>query len=83
MEGAARIAHIAKSTGVPRLVHVSHLNASLESPSTFYATKAKGEIAVLEAFPDAVVVRPGPMFGHEDRLLRSMAGKVRYMLNLI
>jgi NADH dehydrogenase (ubiquinone) 1 alpha subcomplex subunit 9 len=28
---------------------------------------------VREAYPDATIVRPGPMFGHEDKLLNSMA----------
>jgi len=71
--GARRIAEISASMGVPRLVHISHLNASSDSPSAFYKTKAAGEQAVRRAFPNATIVRPGPMYGHEDRLLRSMA----------
>lgn len=56
-----------------KLVHVSHLNADKTSPSAFYKTKALGEEKVKEAFPGATVVRPAAMFGHEDRLLNSMA----------
>ena len=74
IEGAERIARLSASAGVPRFVHVSHLNASAASSSQFYATKAKGEDAVRSAFPRATIVRPGPMYGHEDRFLRSMAG---------
>lgn len=71
--GAKSIAHIAQESGVSKFVHVSHLNASLESTSEFYRTKAEGEIAVKEAFPDATIVRPAAMFGYEDKLLNNMA----------
>ncbi|QRW00016.1 NAD(P)H-binding family protein [Ceratobasidium sp. AG-Ba] len=71
--GAQTIASIASQLQIPRLVHVSHLNASHQSESEFYRTKAQGEDAVRAAYPDATIVRPGPMFGHEDKLLNSMA----------
>lgn len=60
-------------SGVDRLIHVSHLNASADSKSKFYRTKFEGENAVKEAFPAATIVRPGWMFGHEDRLLNTLA----------
>ncbi|CAE6370920.1 unnamed protein product [Rhizoctonia solani] len=71
--GAASIANIASQLQIPRLVHVSHLNASHKSESQFYRAKAEGEDAVREAFPEATIIRPGPIFGHEDKLLNSMA----------
>ena len=71
--GAKSIAHIAQESGVSKFIHVSHLNASLDSTSEFYRTKAEGEIAVKEAFTDATIVRPSVMFGYEDRLLNNMA----------
>jgi len=71
--GAKSIARIAQESGVSKFIHVSHLNASLESTSEFYRSKAEGEIAVKEAFPDATIVRPAAMFGYEDRLLNNMA----------
>ncbi|GAA5911065.1 hypothetical protein JCM6882_006867 [Rhodosporidiobolus microsporus] len=73
VSGARRIARIAHQSGVSRLVHVSHLNADPNSKSAFYRTKFEGEQAVREAFNDATVVRPGWMFGHEDRLLNTLA----------
>ena len=73
--GAERIARIAAENGVQRFVQVSHLNASPDSKSAFYKTKALGEDKVKEAFPNATIVRPAAMFGHEDRLLNSMAGE--------
>lgn len=71
--GAQTIANIASQLQIPRLVHVSHLNASYKSESEFYQAKARGEDAVRAAYPEATIVRPGPMFGHEDKLLNSMA----------
>ncbi|KAM0755192.1 NAD(P)-binding protein [Meredithblackwellia eburnea MCA 4105] len=73
VSGARRIARIAHLSGVSRLIHVSHLNASPTSKSAFYRTKFDGELAVQDAFPEATIVRPGWMYGHEDRLLNTMA----------
>ncbi|KAI0269920.1 NAD(P)-binding protein [Gloeopeniophorella convolvens] len=73
VKGAERIAKVAAGVGVPRLVHVSHLNASSSSTSQLYRAKAAGEAAVREAFPTATIVRPGPMYGHEDKLLTNMS----------
>lgn len=75
VEGARRIARIASLTGVSRVIHVSHINADVNSKSKFYRAKAEGEEAVKEAFPGATIVRPAPMFGHEDRLLNKMVTK--------
>ncbi|KAF8636019.1 hypothetical protein AX15_000179 [Amanita polypyramis BW_CC] len=71
--GAERIARIAAQEGVSRFVHVSHLNANLSSPSKFHQTKAEGEEKVKAAFSGATIVRPGTMFGYEDKLLTNMA----------
>jgi len=73
VEGARRIARIAQQAGVARLIHVSHLNARHDSPSKFLRSKAEGEEAVSEAFPGSTIVRPGWLFGHEDRLLNTVA----------
>lgn len=71
--GAGRIAKVAAQWGVPRFVHVSHLNADHQSISKFYRTKAEGEDLVKEAFPDATIIRPSTMFGYEDKLLNNIA----------
>jgi NADH dehydrogenase (ubiquinone) 1 alpha subcomplex subunit 9 len=73
VSGARRLARIAQLSGVDRFIHLSHLNASADSPSKFYRTKFEGEQAVKEAFPTATIVRPGWMYGHEDRLLNTIA----------
>ena len=70
---AGLIAQVAAQSNVPRLIHVSHLNASPTSPSAFYRTKHEGERAVRGAFPEATIVRPAWMFGAEDWLLNAAA----------
>ena len=74
-DGAELIAKVAADVGVPRLFHISHLNASVESPSKFYQSKAKGEEKVRAAYPEATIVRPAAMYGYEDRFLNNMASK--------
>lgn len=74
MDGARRLAEFAKEAGASRFIHVSHLAADLNSPSEFLRAKAEGEDAVRRTFPNATIVRPGSIYGHEDRLLNKMAG---------
>ena len=73
MDGAERIAKIAAQAGVPRFIHVSHLNASPNSTSAFYKSRFEGEEKVKEAYPGATIVRPAAMYGYEDRFLNNMA----------
>jgi NADH dehydrogenase (ubiquinone) 1 alpha subcomplex subunit 9 len=70
---AQLIASVAAEHGTPRLVHVSHLNASPDSASIFYQSKHASERAVRDAFPEATIVRPAGMYGAEDWLLNAMA----------
>lgn len=69
VEGASRIAQIAKDSGVHRFVHVSSLLASPDSKSAVQRSKAVGELAVRSILPGAIIVRPSAIFGYEDRLL--------------
>lgn len=69
VDGARRLAEACAENDVARFVQVSALNASEDSASKFLRSKALGEKAVREAIPDATIVRPGIMWGHEDRFL--------------
>ena len=40
-------------------------------------TKAAGDAAVLGHFPNAVILRPAPVFGSEDRLFNRVAAMAR------
>lgn len=61
-----RIARIAREAGVARLVQMSAIGADPDSPSAYARSKAEGERRVLEAFPDATILRPSIVFGPED-----------------
>lgn len=69
----ALIAELAAEAGVKSFIHMSALSADLDSKSEWSRTKAQGEIAVRERFPDAIIVKPATIFGSEDRFLNWMA----------
>jgi len=84
---ARNIARIARESGVKRLIHVSSLNAAekpkgviLKDGSKFLATKWRGEIAVREEFPEAIIFRPSDVFGQGDHFLRYYATIWRHQL---
>ena len=75
-EGAATIARHAAAKGA-RLCHVSAIGADSRSPSIYARTKAKAEDAVLEAVPEANVMRPSIVFGPEDDFFNRFAAMSR------
>ncbi|KAJ3302840.1 hypothetical protein HDV03_004529 [Kappamyces sp. JEL0829] len=77
-QGARRLARLAKEAGVQKFVHVSALNADVDSKSAFLKSKALGEIAVREEFPEATIVRPSWMYGYEDRFWNKMGWFVKW-----
>jgi len=77
-DGAANIATAAAAAGVQALVHVSAIGADLESGSRYAVTKAQGEQAVREAFPNAVILRPSIIFGPEDGFFNKFAAMARF-----
>lgn len=68
-----RIARISREAGVKAFIHVSALSANPNSASEWSRLKAKGELAVREEFPDAIIVRPATIYGHEDKYLNRVA----------
>jgi NADH dehydrogenase len=77
-EGAGRVARIAAELGVQRLVQLSAIGADAGSDSDYARTKAKGEAAVLAAFPQAVILRPSVIFGTEDQFFNRFAAMTRF-----
>jgi len=71
--GARNVAAAAKAEGVGRMVQMSALGADPNSESKYARTKAQGEAAVREIYPDAVVVRPSIVFGPEDAFFNRFA----------
>jgi NADH dehydrogenase len=76
-EGAGRVARLAAAAGVQRLVHVSAIGASADSPAAYARSKAAGEAAVLAAFPGATILRPSLVFGPEDAFFNRFAAMAR------
>lgn len=72
-EGAAHVARISAQMGVAQIVHVSGIGVDPESPSKYVAAKARGEAAVLEHRPDAVILRPSVIFGSGDHFYNRFA----------
>ena len=77
-EGAAHIAQAAAAAGVSALVHVSAIGADANADAEYAVTKAEGEQAVREAFPNAVILRPSIIFGPEDGFFNKFAGMARF-----
>lgn len=75
--GARTVAQAARAAGSRRLVHVSALGCRPQSAGQYGRTKAAGEAAVLEAFPEAVILRPSLIFGPEDSLFNRFAAMAR------
>jgi NADH dehydrogenase len=78
VEGARNIAETARHCGLDALVHISAIGADAESQSAYGRTKAEGEKAVREAFPNATIIRPSLVFGPEDKLTNRFAGMARW-----
>ena len=77
VDGARAVARAARQAGVGRLVHISALGADKASAANYARSKAAGEQAVLEEFPDAVILRPSIVFGPEDQFFNRFAGMAR------
>jgi len=77
VEGAARLARLAREAGVARLVHVSGIGVDPDSPSRYVRARADGERRVREAFPDATILRPSVLFGAGDSFLATLDGVTR------
>ena len=71
--GARHIAVAARAEGVTRMLQMSALGADAQSPSSYARSKAQGEAAVREIYPDAVVLRPSIVFGAEDAFFNRFA----------
>lgn len=77
VEAAARLATLAQSAGVQRLIQMSGIGADPRSTSPYVRSRGEGEAAVQAAFPGAIVVRPSAMFAAEDGFTAAIAGMMR------
>jgi len=71
--GVEKLAQMARAAGVKRFIHVSALGVDKASGSHYARSKMLGEKAVLDAFPQATILRPSVIFGPEDNFLNLFA----------
>ncbi|MDX2307663.1 MAG: complex I NDUFA9 subunit family protein [Hyphomicrobium sp.] len=72
-EGARAVAKACREAGAKQLVHLSAIGADARASARYARTKGEGERAVLEEFPDAVILRPSIVFGPEDDFFNRFA----------
>jgi uncharacterized protein YbjT (DUF2867 family) len=79
VEAAARVARLARASGVERLILVSGMAADPASPAPYIASRGIGELAVQQGFPGAILIRPAVMFGPDDPFLTTVARLLRIL----
>lgn len=72
-----RLFDAAKRAGVPRVVHVSITNPSLESELPYFRGKAELEAALRDSGLSHAILRPTVLFGQEDILINNIAWMLR------
>ncbi len=75
--GPREIAEAARSADA-KMIHISVTGASESSNSKYAQTKARGEKAVFETLPEAIVLRPSLVFGPEDGFFNKFADMARF-----
>lgn len=76
-EGARHVAEAARKAGARVMVQMSAIGADPKSPAAYARTKAAGERAVQEVFPEAVILRPSVVFGPEDAFFNRFGAMAR------
>jgi NADH dehydrogenase len=79
VEAAARVARLARDSGVERFIHVSGIGADPTSAAPYIAARGRGEIAVRQVFPGAIVIRPAVMCGPDDAFVTTLVRLLRYL----
>lgn len=77
-EAAANAVAAAGSAGALRLLHMSAVGSSEDSPSEYGRSKAAGEKAVRASGLDCTIFRPSIIFGPGDGFVSLLAPIVRY-----
>jgi len=79
-ELSARIVAACRQAGIQRLLQVSALGSSAQSPSDYQQSKAAAEQFVMRSSLDWTVLRPSVVFGRGDRFLTLFAQLCRQLL---
>jgi uncharacterized protein YbjT (DUF2867 family) len=76
-EAAENVVAAARGVGIRRLLHMSAMGSSEDSPSEYGRTKAAGEKAVRASALDWTVFRPSIIFGPGDGFVSLLADLIR------
>lgn len=72
VDGARIVAEACYKRGVERLVHLSGIGADPNASSSYVRSRAYGEVATRQTFPNASIIRPSAMFGEDDALISGL-----------
>src|SRR3954464_6096931 len=71
--GPRAVGEAARAAGISNVGHVSAIGADQPSTIGYIRSKAEGEAGILDALPEAVIVRPSIAFGPEDSFFNRFA----------
>lgn len=76
-----RLAALCVSLGIPRLLHMSALQAAVNAPSEYLRSKAAGDQAVMAYSQQlqVTIFRPSVIFGTRDQFVNLFAKLIRYI----
>ena len=77
-EGTRAVVREAERAGVPKLVHLSAIGASPDSPYPFLRSKGEGQAAVEASSVPYVVLRPSILFGPGDDFFPRLRFSLRF-----
>ena len=72
------IANSAKTNKIRNLIHISALNVDRIKTSKYAISKKLGERKISEIFPNAIIARPGVVFGKGDNFTNFFSSLSRY-----
>ena len=82
IELARKLVAACRTSGVPRLLHMSALNADPEGPSRYLRSKGAAEALVAASGLEWTIFRPSVIFGREESFL-NMFAKLERLLPVI
>lgn len=79
VQNSKALIEAAKLAGVKRIVHISVLNPSLDSPIPYYRGKAQVEDFIINSGLSYAILRPAMIFGENGVLINNLAWFLRHL----
>jgi len=77
VDAAHDLAAAVRKEGVSQFIQISGIGSDPGSKSPYIRARGRGEAAVLDAFADAIIVRPAVMTGPDDAFLTTVVKLIR------